>query len=109
MLKIYLFSYHFKLLNIFINNLTFCLKLKKIPFKAYPLPKKCHIITTLRSPHVNKNSMEHYKIEKFKYTINIPISNKKYIANLFKNIFLKCPAGLIFYIKYSSVESPGLL
>nr|YP_010041710.1 ribosomal protein S10 [Cyanophora sudae]QPB15075.1 ribosomal protein S10 [Cyanophora sudae] len=104
MLKIFLFSYQSKLLNIFVTCLTFCLKLKKIPHTVYASPKKCSIITILRSPHVNKNSMEHFKIEKFKYIIHIPVSNKKYITNIFKSIFFKSPAGIIFYIKYTEIE-----
>nr|YP_006280849.1 ribosomal protein S10 [Cyanophora paradoxa]ADW79203.1 ribosomal protein S10 [Cyanophora paradoxa] len=104
MIKIYIFSHYFLAINFFVKTITYCLSLKKIPFKVYPQPKKCSILTTLRSPHVNKNSMEHFKIEKFKYIIEINNINNKISKKIFNKLYYYCPAGLTFYIKYQTNE-----
>nr|AIU44698.1 ribosomal protein S10 [Cyanophora paradoxa] len=104
MIKIYIFSYYFSTITFFLKTITYCLKLKKVPFKVYPLPKKTSAITTLRSPHVNKNSMEHFKIEKLKYVIEIYNINSKYCKKIFNKLYYYCPPGLMFYIKLSTKE-----
>jgi small subunit ribosomal protein S10 len=64
-----------------------------------PLPTKRHLITVLRSPHVDKKSREQFEIRTHKRLINIIDSRPQTIDALMK---LDLPAGVDVEIKLES-------
>lgn len=64
-----------------------------------PLPTKRHLITVLRSPHVDKKSREQFEIRTHKRLINIIDSKPQTIDALMK---LDLPAGVDVEIKLES-------
>ncbi len=64
-----------------------------------PLPTKRHLITVLRSPHVDKKSREQFEIRIHKRLINIIDSRPQTIDALMK---LDLPAGVDVEIKLES-------
>lgn len=61
-----------------------------------PLPTKRSVFTVLRSPHVNKTSMEHFEIRIHKRLIDIYNANPKTVDSLMR---LELPAGVDVEIK----------
>ena len=64
-----------------------------------PLPTNRHLITVLRSPHVDKKSREQFEIRTHKRLINIIDSRPQTIDALMK---LDLPAGVDVEIKLES-------
>ncbi len=64
-----------------------------------PLPTKRHLVTVLRSPHVDKKSREQFEIRTHKRLINIIDSRPQTIDALMK---LDLPAGVDVEIKLES-------
>jgi small subunit ribosomal protein S10 len=64
-----------------------------------PLPTKRHLITVLRSPHVDKKSREQFELRTHKRLINIIDSKPQTIDALMK---LDLPAGVDVEIKLES-------
>ena len=56
-----------------------------------PLPTHCQIFCVLRSPHVNKNSMEHFEIRTHKRLIDIIDPGQEFASQLSR---LDLPAGV---------------
>jgi small subunit ribosomal protein S10 len=64
-----------------------------------PLPTKRHLVTVLRSPHVDKKSREQFELRTHKRLINIIDSRPQTIDALMK---LDLPAGVDVEIKLES-------
>lgn len=64
-----------------------------------PLPTKRHLVTVLRSPHVDKKSREQFELRTHKRLINIIDSKPQTIDALMK---LDLPAGVDVEIKLES-------
>ena len=64
-----------------------------------PLPTKRHLVTVLRSPHVDKKSREQFELQTHKRLINIIDSKPQTIDALMK---LDLPAGVDVEIKLES-------
>ena len=61
-----------------------------------PLPKKRRIYCVLRSPHVDKDSREHFEIRTYSKIIDIHESSSQTIDSLMK---LNIPAGVDIEVK----------
>ncbi len=61
-----------------------------------PLPTRRSVFTVLRSPHVNKTSMEHFEIRIHKRLIDIYNATPKTVDSLMR---LELPAGVDVEIK----------
>ena len=61
-----------------------------------PLPTHRKIFTVLRSPHVNKKSMEQFKLNSYKRLLDIYSSSSKTVDALMK---LELPSGVEVEIK----------
>jgi len=72
-IKINLYSYHKKYLNIFIKNLNFFIKDN---IKIINLPLKKTKYTVIRSPHIYKKSREQFERSTHKKVIYITFLNK---------------------------------
>nr|WDB00700.1 ribosomal protein S10 [Cavernulicola chilensis] len=67
-----------------------------LPIGPIPLPTKRKIYCVLRSPHVNKDSREHFEIRTYRRIIDIHDPSSKTIDALMK---LDLPAGVDIEIK----------
>ena len=96
-IRIKLESFDAELLNIACQQIIAQVKLSETKIIGpIPLPKKKKIYCILRSPHVNKNSREHFEIRKYSKILDLyPISNSIATSLLFINL----PAGIKTTVK----------
>lgn len=66
------------------------------------LPKQIKKFCVLRSPHVNKDSREHFELRISKQFVDVIINNPSVLNSLLK---AKIPDGVICSLKYLSSEN----
>ena len=64
--------------------------------KVTPLPNNKRIYCVLRSPHVNKDSREHFEIRKHKRILDISFARELDVLGLLAEVDL--PAGVLYQI-----------
>jgi small subunit ribosomal protein S10 len=96
-IRIKLESFDSELLNIACEQIITQVKLNQTKIIGpIPLPKKKKIYCILRSPHVNKNSREHFEIHKNSKMLDLyPISNSIATSLLLINL----PSGIKTTVK----------
>ena len=96
-IRIKLESFDNELLNIACQQIIEKVKSTKTKIVGpIPLPKKKKIYCILRSPHVNKNSREHFEIRKYSKILDLyPISNSIATSLLLINL----PSGIKTTVK----------
>nr|QCI07438.1 ribosomal protein S10 [Leiomenia cribrosa] len=96
-IRIKLKSYDHKLLNISCNNIIDTAHRTNAQIVGpIPLPTKRKIYCVLRSPHVDKDSREHFEIRLHIRIIEIHTPNSQTIDSLMK---LNIPAGIDIEVK----------
>lgn len=99
-LRIRLESFNHELLNTSCQKVRKLLEINNIDnFSIVSLPTKKRIYCVLKSPHVYKDSREHFEIKIHKRIIELFSSTDLEIIDLFKNIDF--PAGIL-----SKIELP---
>lgn len=101
-LRITLKSFNSQLLNISCQKIfeTFKDTNSKV-IGPIPLPTKIKRFCVLRSPHVNKDSREHFEIKFYKKIIDIE-TNSALASDKFLKI--KLPAGVLFLTKKLEIK-----
>lgn len=87
--KLQLCSYYSQKLTEFILKLKKCLS-SDTKISVVSLPTKRKVYCILTSPHVNKDSREHFALSKYKKNIYIDISNKKTLNSILHLEFPSC-------------------
>ena len=96
-LRIKLKAYDNKLLTICCQSIIETIKRTDVKIIGpIPLPKKRKIYCVLRSPHVDKDSREHFEIRTYSKIIDINEPSSQTIDSLMK---LNIPAGVDIEIK----------
>lgn len=96
-IRIKLKSYDHKLLTISCNQIIDTANRTNAKIVGpVPLPTKRKIYCVLRSPHVDKDSREHFEIKSHTKIIDIHIPTSKTIDSLMK---LNIPAGIDIEVK----------
>lgn len=96
-IRIRLQSYNYELLYSSCNKIVDTAKRSNaFPVGPIPLPTKTRRFCVLRSPHVNKDSREHFEISTHKRLVDIYQPSSKTIDALMK---LDLPAGVDVEVK----------
>lgn len=82
-IRIKLKSFNHELLNSSCQKIINILQNRQLDFfKIVSLPTKKRIYCVLRSPHVDKDSREHFEIRVYKKVIDLSYSSKEKIVDL---------------------------
>lgn len=96
--RIRLSSYNYNSLNISCNQiLDTIVKTNGIPTGPIPLPTKRRIYCVLRSPHVDKDSREHFEIRTHRRIIDVYQTSSELITQLMK---LELSTGVDIEVKF---------
>jgi len=96
-IKIKLKTYNKKLLKICCEKITETAnRTNAIIIGPVPIPKKRRIYCVLRSPHVDKDSREHFEIRTYTKLIEVKEPSSQTIDSLMK---LNIPAGVDIEVK----------
>jgi small subunit ribosomal protein S10 len=102
-LRIKLKSFNSKNLSEACNKIIKTIKLVElgtIIVGPIPLPTEKRIYCVLRSPHVDKDSREHFEIRTHKRILDIYYKSSKNIVNSLSHIIL--PSGVLYQINFIS-------
>lgn len=91
-------AYDYKLMNQVCDKICSIVTLTNATLKGpVPMPTRRRIFCVLRSPHVNKDSREHFEIKTYKRLIDINGSSLQTIDSLKQ---LNLPAGIDLCVNF---------